>query len=63
MAKINWKLVGIGTTILGVVATLLGSKAGDEVQKAEIEAAVDARFKELSENNNDVSDEEEEEAE
>ena len=62
MAKINWKLVGIGTTILGVVATLLGSKAGDEVQKAEIEAAVEAKFKELNETN-DVSDDEEEEAE
>lgn len=62
MAKINWKLVGIGTTVLGVVATLLGSKAGDEVQKAEIEEAVEAKFKELNETNG-VSDDEEEEAE
>ena len=68
MEKMNkmskWTVVGIGATILGFIATLIGNKAEGEGRKAEIgaavEAAVDARFKGLSESAVDVSDEEEE---
>lgn len=61
MAKMNkWTMVGIGATVLGFVATILGNKAGDEKQREEIDAAVEAKFRELSEaTDENVSEEEE----
>lgn len=58
----KWKLVGVGAMVLGFVATILGNKAGDEQQKQEIDDAVEAKFRELQ-SANDISDDEEEEAE